>query len=187
MPGRLVETGVTPPGCSGASRAFRSDAWPFANAPCSVCFSSSVRRRPPPPTEAYSQTRLTEEGRSIGHIAFSPDGTKIVLALDDASVRLKDTAGGEGTLLKWEGQPAYFVAFSPDGARIVTGSSRRWHVRIWDVASGGRIAQFTRPGEQLYNAAFSPDGSRIVIGTGRRHCAHPGSRHSQGDRGARGA
>ena len=55
--------------------------------------------------EVYSKTTLTEDGRTVMAVAFSPDGTKIVLALDDASARLKDTAGGEGTLLKWRGSP----------------------------------------------------------------------------------
>ena len=112
----------------------------FADAPCSACFSFSGRRRPPPPTaEVYSKTTLTEDGRSVTAVAFSPDGTKIVLALDDASARLKDTAGGEGTLLKWEGQPAYSVAFSPDGARIAMATD------VWRERMGGGIGEPDRP------------------------------------------
>jgi DNA-binding beta-propeller fold protein YncE len=113
-------------------------------------------------SETYSRSTLTEEGRAA-RVAFSPDGKKIALAfVEDAGMRLKDTAGGEGRLLTWEGRPADFVAFSPDGARILT-DSPDGTVRIWDVASGRPIAQFTKPGTGLPAAAFSPDGSRIVI------------------------
>src|SRR5262249_8916948 len=83
-------------------------------------------------TEFYSKTTLTEAGSSVTAIAFNPDGTKIARALDDASIRLKDTAGGEGTLLKWDGQPAYFVIFSPDGTRMAAATMDSG-LGVWDV------------------------------------------------------
>jgi WD40 repeat protein len=113
-------------------------------------------------SEIYSRTTLTEDGRSVTSIAFSPDGTKIVLALDDASARLKDTAGGEGTLLKWEGdQLASFLTYSPDGALIAMTTMKG--ISVWDVVSATNIAEISGPEQQLYVSAFSPDHKRIAV------------------------
>ena len=117
-------------------------------------------------TEAYSKATLTEEGRSVAAVAFNPDGTRIVLALDDASARLKDTAGGEGIAARMGGA-------SPP---IPLPSALTAHASQWSTMDYGaeRMGPGVRSpdrrvhpaGEQLHAPAFSPDGSRIVIASG---------------------
>jgi WD40 repeat protein len=54
-------------------------------------------------------------------------------------------------------------AFSHDGSRIVT-SSQDGVARVWDTASGRKLATFRGNGAPIYSVAFSPDGRWIANG-----------------------
>jgi WD40 repeat protein/tRNA A-37 threonylcarbamoyl transferase component Bud32 len=54
-------------------------------------------------------------------------------------------------------------AFSPDGSRIVT-TSEDGLARVWDTASGRKLATFRGNGAPIYSVAFSPDGRWIANG-----------------------
>ena len=55
--------------------------------------------------------------------AFSPDGSRIVTASNDNTVRIWDAATGkEIAVLRVHDADVFFAAFSPDGSRIVTAS-----------------------------------------------------------------
>ena len=65
--------------------------------------------------------------------AYSHDGTRIVTAADDETVRIWDAAtGDEITVLHRHRGRVHCAAFSPDGTRIVTASNDKT-ARIWDV------------------------------------------------------
>ncbi|MBK6432769.1 MAG: hypothetical protein IPF85_18935, partial [Anaerolineae bacterium] len=75
----------------------------------------------------------TLEGHTdiVRSAAYSPDGTRIVSASDDQSVRIWD--GETGALLRTlEGHTdrVLSAAYSPDGKRIVSASADQ-SVRIW--------------------------------------------------------
>jgi DNA-binding SARP family transcriptional activator/WD40 repeat protein/energy-coupling factor transporter ATP-binding protein EcfA2 len=82
--------------------------------------------------ESSSRVNLPGEGRSI---AFSPDGDKIAVGLDDGQVLLIDAATLHvAHVLHPSGAPNVTLAFAPDGM-LLTGS---WAgtVQRWDAASG---------------------------------------------------
>ena len=93
--------------------------------------------------------------------SFSPDGTRIVTAPDDATARIWDAADGrEVAILKEHEKGVTFAAFSPDGKTIVT-TSKDNTARIWD-AEGREIRTLKGHDDVVTSAAFSPDGGRLA-------------------------
>ena len=104
----------------------------------------------------------------IGHTdcvdsaAFSPDGSRIVSASNDETVKIWDTQTGE-CIRTLEGHTSrvHTAAFSPDGSRIVSASNDET-VKIWDTQTGKCIRTLTGHTDSVWSAAFSPDGNSIA-------------------------
>ena len=115
---------------------------------------------------------LTGHRGGIRHAAFDPQGTTLV------------SAGADGTLRLWDAErqlslpaPAMLhedvavVAFSPDGRQIVSGADNG-SVKVWNVNAGAK-ADVSASGKarprldvkfsetQIWAVAFSPDGARV--------------------------
>jgi WD40 repeat protein len=73
-------------------------------------------------------------------VAVTPDGTEIVSAGSDGSLRIWNRSGGEerATLLGHSG-PVWEVAVTPDGTEVVSGGSDG-SLRIWSRAGGEQRA-----------------------------------------------
>jgi WD40 repeat protein len=56
------------------------------------------------------------------------------------------------------------TAFSPDGKLLASAMCGNNAARLWDVASGQRLAQLGQPG-LVNSVAFSPDGKLLVTGS----------------------
>ena len=109
-----------------------------------------------------------ERLRLVGHegevmsAAFSPDGTRIVTASLDNTIRIWDAAtGSELRVLTGHKAGVMSAAFSPDGTRIVTASLDNT-ARIWDAATRSELRVLTGHEAGVMSAAFSADGTRIV-------------------------
>lgn len=98
--------------------------------------------------------------------AFSPDGSRVVIALVNNDARVWNLATGRpvGNALHHQLR-IYAVAFDPSGHFIVTASQDRT-ARVWDAETGKQVTSplFHELGG-VTGAAFSPDGLRMVTGS----------------------
>jgi WD40 repeat protein len=94
--------------------------------------------------------------------AFSSDGSHIVSASSDETLKLWDANTG-AELLTLAGHTNWVLAcaFSPDGSCIVSAS---WDetLKLWDAQTGAELATLAGHTSNVQACAFSPDGSRIV-------------------------
>jgi WD40 repeat protein len=101
----------------------------------------------------------------IRGLAFSPDGSRIVVGAGDKLARVIRTgdwsvtrklAGHHGSVMT--------VAFSPDGRRVATGSFDNT-VIVWDAETGLPISKPMRHRGPFWSAViFSKDGRSVVTG-----------------------
>jgi WD40 repeat protein len=116
--------------------------------------------------------------KDVRHVAVSPDSKQMLSASFDGTVRLWDIATGK-ELQKYDG-PGNFVesvSFTPDGKRAVCcygpataraflDEDPRCSVKLWDLATGNELKQFTGHGGPILSLAISGDGRRLVTGSG---------------------
>lgn len=103
------------------------------------------------------------QSKNCHAVALSPDGKRLVVAVDYSArvfdiakqLELFDLKGHKGTV--------WAVAVSPDGETIATGS---WDgtVKLWSAATGRERATFKWPIGRVYSLAFAPDGLRLAAG-----------------------
>ncbi|KZP26251.1 WD40 repeat-like protein, partial [Athelia psychrophila] len=107
---------------------------------------------------------------SVHSVSFSPDGSQIVSASSDHTVRVWDAITGEAILPPLQGHEGWVrsVSFSPDGSQIVSGSDD-CTVRVWNAATGEAALPPLEGHEGwVLSVSFSPDGSQIVSGSDDR-------------------
>jgi WD40 repeat protein len=118
-------------------------------------------------TAAASQPRAVYAGHAdwVKVVAFGPDGRTLVSG-----------GGGVGTLrvCRWDGErfrdgPVLHghaevvtgVAFAPDGRTLVSAGKDR-SVKVWDVATGKWIREWTSLDGAVNGVAFAPDGRHLA-------------------------
>ncbi len=103
----------------------------------------------------------------ITHLAFSPDSTILASTGNnqESAVRLWNVATCERLFTSFMRTPlgdrcdAWCVAFSPDGKTFAVGLESG-EVRLWDLASGWRIATLTGLGGACDGSASTPMAGR---------------------------
>ena len=92
-------------------------------------------------------------------MAFSPDFSRVAVATMSDLIIL-DLATQKAVYAHTGGSTTS-ATFSSDGKRIVTASFAKT-ARVWDAATGKRIAVLAGHTKSVSSAAFNPDGTRIV-------------------------
>ena len=112
--------------------------------------------------ETEHDTALGDTG--IGHLSYSPDGTRIAVALSDGQAYdVFDAHTGEKVLtLPGHGVTTTAIAYSPDGSQIATGGLDNL-AQLWDANTGKELLKLPTPLTITYRLAFSPDGSHLAI------------------------
>jgi WD40 repeat protein len=96
--------------------------------------------------------------------AFSPDGTRLVTAALDKTLRFWDIDTGEELRRVNQETEMGKPVFSPDGAVLATADIDA--LRLRDPGTGealGTLPEVTYP---IYDPAFSPDGARLAVPQG---------------------
>lgn len=105
---------------------------------------------------------LTEGTREMHHIAFSPDGTRII-ACDKLALYVWDSVTGTKLMAISSSEGTHFnsARLSYDGTRVVTAASDNT-VRIWNTETGKELIALRGHDGEVRSAEFSRDGSRVV-------------------------
>jgi WD40 repeat protein len=114
---------------------------------------------------ATGATRFVARGHTneIDSITFTPDGTRLVSASADRTVRTWDARDGKQLhLFQAPERAARPLVVSPD-LRLVVG---RWDgtatVRVWELETGHQVAQLSGHEDRMLTLRFSPQGDRLV-------------------------
>ena len=126
------------------------------------------------PASVRPPTVLRDTAVIVWSLDVHPDGTSVIVAADDGTLRWLDiVTGDELRVIDWKsGAGIVSVAFSPDGRRIVA-SNRDGRLQSW-MTSGGPAqwgADATPAGPNLWEIVFSPDGEHFAT-AGDRDAAH---------------
>ena len=111
------------------------------------------------------QKKQIECYHSVTSVSWSPDGTKIVSASTDRTIRVWSIDTGECLqTLKGHIGGVLAVSWSPDGKKIAS-ASYDFTIRVWSANTGQCLK--TLEGHTYWNGsvAWSPDSKKIVSGS----------------------
>ena len=100
--------------------------------------------------------------RVADHAAFSPDGSRVVLANEDHTARIWDTRTEQATPPLRHDSDVVYAAFSPDGKRLITLSKGRT-ARVWDALTGEMLAPPLKHARAVTGAFFRAGGNEAVV------------------------
>ena len=113
---------------------------------------------------------LSEKGKPIEAVAFSPGGGRVLCQRGDSVIEVWDEAGDRLNVHHSQRVISNTV-FSADGRRVAFVDwdfvKREHSVRLWDVqrgrVSGKSQAEFGLSGSDGFRLAFSPDGRSLYV------------------------
>jgi len=104
---------------------------------------------------------LEDDETAVCHAQFSSDGSLIVTASQDATVRVWGVETGQLRHTLEHTHQVWSVSFSPTGSQLVTGG-RDGAARVWDAATGRLLYTLKGHDDTVCYAEFSPDASQIL-------------------------
>ncbi|OAX32406.1 WD40 repeat-like protein [Rhizopogon vinicolor AM-OR11-026] len=106
------------------------------------------------------------DGRAVGSMALSPDGTMIVSGSSDGGVQLWNIMEGKTARDPWEGHNAAvkYLDWSPNACEIASGS-QDGTIRRWNPDTGRQITPPIETGHGWVEAVkYSPEGDKFASG-----------------------
>jgi WD40 repeat protein/DNA-binding SARP family transcriptional activator len=103
----------------------------------------------------------------VGQIAFSPDGSRLIVANMDQVPKVWDLSSRTARLAL-EGHTGICKAadYSPDGRHLATGGDDA-SVRVWDASTGEQLLSLRGHSGMIWDVAFDLDGARLLsVGDG---------------------
>jgi WD40 repeat protein len=94
--------------------------------------------------------------------AFSPDGSRILTAASDGTIRLWPASGsGPAVVLKGRQENIRVATFNPSGSHVLTASADGTAL-VWPADGSGEPVELSGHQGEIHIASFSPDGSSIL-------------------------
>lgn len=139
----------------------------FVAAGLAACLAATAENPTPsgrPPVESDGEVGRPAPNAGSGNPAPSADENRDVPRTDFYGDPLPEGAISRiGSIRLRHTDTVCHVAYSPDGAKLVCGGGQSNRaVRLWDVASGNEIRQWTTGPDPVNKVAFSPDGCRVA-------------------------
>jgi len=105
-------------------------------------------------------------GSDVVTVVFSPDGSQLVSAHDDGTIKFWNIEKSEPVqVIKGRFSDVRSVVFSPDGKKIAVGYNESdSRVDLFSVQSGKLISRLGKESDYVHSLAFSNDGKLIVTG-----------------------
>jgi WD40 repeat protein len=99
---------------------------------------------------------------AVYDVAFSGDGTRLVTAARDGSVRIWDAASGKQLqVLRRHAGTVFAACFSPDDALVATAGDDG-DVRLCEADTGSERALLRGHTDRVFHVAFAPDGLTLA-------------------------
>jgi WD40 repeat protein/predicted Ser/Thr protein kinase len=101
---------------------------------------------------------------SANYVTFSPDGSRLLSAGDDGTVKVWAVKAGLPFLTLNGHFGIRGLSFSPDGKRLASAGLDHT-VRTWNVTTGQETLTLKGHGDAVLSVAFSPNGKYVVTGS----------------------
>jgi RNA polymerase sigma factor (sigma-70 family) len=106
--------------------------------------------------------QLRSAGTYLFGLAFAPDGTALLTAVENGPLTVWDLAAGKpGRPLPVRLQGAHTLAFSPDGKLLATGGGDL-QLRLWDWAARKQLWSVAGHPDGVHFLSFAPDGKTLA-------------------------
>ena len=93
---------------------------------------------------------------------FTPDGTRVVVAVRDGVIRAYDLRTGTSTSLGTAPSAPEVIEISPDGTAAITAGTLG-EVMRWPLAGGPPTTLLPSTGRMAMALRFSPDGTKVLV------------------------
>ena len=111
---------------------------------------------------AVEEGIVLDDVGSLESVAFSPDGTRVVIGSEE-NLRVRNASDGQELALWEDAQNVLDMAFSPDGTTLATVNYLGGSVQLWNFETGVLRTEMDAP-ERVYTVTFNLDGTLVAAG-----------------------